>query len=172
MSASELNNEQIQGLEALGQEYKFVEQQISKRRASWPALKSQLEYVFNSFITSTKIEHLIFQSTNGNVNSEGLFFGFKPRKSGLMIEGKSGRPIEAFLSVCGLFFHQVYNGKIAVILKYPSIPEHSAQREDELIGLFEPKELNILKIFEICNHGIQNLMNWGDSDFRYSRVDL
>lgn len=150
------------------QHYQNALTAVDTYRKDWTKAKelimASLNEVKTTFELNVKID--IEAKVEG---MEFIYFGFGPRNSGLFqVYEKTKVPI---IKDGGyLFYTQLYNGKISVLVTAPTIEDYMEAIEPKPLEVLRPAELTEEKIMEHVSSFLEEMTAWEDRDFAHHEI--
>jgi hypothetical protein len=140
------------------EEFKSAQDKIDQNRQLWvdttkPLLIKSLEMIRDKFDLGWDVQII---DEIKNFETVNISLGFK--RSGLRI---SGNKMKSYLKSGGsLVFSQAYNGDIFVIVMYPFIEELVTEKENKLLGKYDPNTINEEFITDKVVTFIDEMIKW------------
>ncbi len=133
-------------------------QQVETNRAQWttvlkPLLIEQLTAVKNAFPLGWSLSH----GDSAWTNIDHVSLSFDNTNSGI-VEIKTGQPVVR--QGGGLFFGQLANGKIVVLIVYPAIGDFAKASTPKQLGPFDPAEIDADFVEEMLVEFLDEMIKW------------
>jgi len=150
------------------QNYQEALAAVKQYRHDWIKAKELifecLNEIKSTFDINVKIE--IEDKVEG---MEFIYFGFGPRNSGLFeIYEKTKLPV---IKDGGyLFYTQLYNGKISVLVTVPTIEKYMEALEPKSLEVLQPAKLTKEKIMGHVAAFLEEVTIWEDRDFEHHEI--
>ena len=145
--------------------YRDINAQVIKRRKHWKNhLKPLLKKTLKSIINETQMTEAEVNTNSETKNIEAVYLEMKERESGIAkVEGEG---IEKPQIQKGgfLFFMQMFNGKIKVVVVYPSIENITTTQTPKQLALLLPSELNEEKVYDYVTDFLEEMAIWEDNE--------
>lgn len=144
--------------------YKVVLENTINYRQQWQdtykdLIKSKLEEIAREIGIDADIEE-----KTGLVNLEAIVLSLGDVKSGIFQRLKNDVERHMIKNKGALIYQQLFNGKIVVMLQFPSIQEYMQEHPPRTIGIYRPEELNDGAFVRHVDNLITEITKWEDYD--------
>lgn len=135
--------------------YLQVQQAIAQFRQQWEKHTRQsiidaLRDITGKVTLDWRVEE---NKTLENSQRVSLTFGYLIR-----VHEQGGKVM--FMEEGTLLFNQVYDGRIAVTIKYPKIEIRHYKYSSKELGYFEPQEIDQAKVAHLVEQFLEAITNW------------
>jgi len=100
---------------------------------------------------------------------EFIYFGFGSRNSGLS-EVYENTKLPVIKDGGYLFYSQLYNGKVSVLITLPVIEKYMEALEPKPLEVLRPAEITKEKIMEHVSDFLEEMAVWEDRDFGHHEI--
>lgn len=137
---------------------KQARQQISINRDQWstvvrPFLLAQLTQIKETF----PIGWSVAPGNSGFTNLDNVSLSFDNTDSGI-VEVQTGQPVSK--QGGGLFFGQLYNGSVVVLIVYPAVPNFAQASPPLQVGTYLPSEIDATFVTRTLVQFLDEMTNW------------
>ncbi len=155
----ELNN-----LKNKVEHYKVVLKNTENYRKAWDSeTKAMILQLLNKISNDVKLKVKIEEKPQLE-NLEAIVLSLGTVKSGLSKNIEKGIVLPLVKQNGSLIYQQLFNGKIIVIIQYPSIENYGQPHPPKTIAIYRPEELKEPYIIRHFEEFIQEVSNWEDFD--------
>lgn len=144
--------------------YKEVLKNTDAYRKAWhSATKEMILKLLKRIADDVKLKVNIEEKAQLE-NMEAIVLSLGTVKSGLAQKIKKGIELPLVKHNGNLIYQQLFNGKIIVIIQYPSIENYGQPRPPKTIAIYRPEELDEPHIIRHFEELIHEVTNWEDFD--------
>lgn len=155
----------IEDIENKLRDYRRANQRIEERRKRWKEdLKPLTKKVLEAIVTQTDMSEANVKVNEDTKNTEAVYLEMKERDSG--IASIEGEDIEKPKVKKGgyLFFVQLYNGKISIMIVYPTIEGVTKVKEPKTVETLEPEDIDESVICRNVVNFLDEMAQWEDNE--------
>jgi hypothetical protein len=148
--------------------YRKVLKKVNQNRVDWNLTKDLIYNTLSTIRKNTKMKATIGKEEK--VDGMGLvFLYFEKRESG--ISEKLGKVKQPLIKEGGyLFYTQIYSGKVAVLISFPTIENVVEREEPQQIDILCPRDLNEETIASHVVTFLKKMTEWEGLDINHRAI--